>query len=160
VHTPEELKSRLWKALSSDRTLMLGLRSNGGHLVPMTAQVEHERAPVWIFSSVDNALVEGSKRDNSALASFASKGHELFAMLHGSLQADNDPVVIDRLWNPFVAAWYKGGKSDPSLVLLRFDLTEAQVWLAETGLLTGLKLLLGADPQREFADRQARVSLR
>ena len=32
-----------------------------------------------------------------------------------------DPKTIDRLWNPFVAAWFEGGKSDPKLALLRFE---------------------------------------
>jgi general stress protein 26 len=48
-----------------------------------------------------------------AIATFASKGHDLFATLHGSVSLDNDRAVIDRLWNRFVAAWYEGGKDDP-----------------------------------------------
>ena len=56
---------------------------------------------------------------NRAIATFASKNHELFATVHGRLTAQNDRAVIDRLWNTYVAAWYEDGKDDPKLVLLR-----------------------------------------
>jgi general stress protein 26 len=51
--------------------------------------------------------------------------------------------VIDRLWNPFIAAWYEEGKDDPKLCLLRFDATDA----------------VGADPKQDFKDKVAAVSL-
>ena len=47
-------------------------------------------------------------------------------------------LVPKMLWNPFVAAWYKGGKSDPALALLRFDPQQAQIWLNENSLFTGV----------------------
>ena len=53
------------------------------------------------------------------IATFTSKGHDLFATVHGRLSLDNDRAVIDRLWNCYVAAWYERGKDDPKLALLR-----------------------------------------
>lgn len=47
-------------------------------------------------------------------ATFVSKGHGIFAHIHGTLHADNDRTVIERLWNPFVASWYRDGQDvDP-----------------------------------------------
>ena len=54
--------------------------------------------------------------------------------IHGRLVVDNDPAIIDRLWNPMIAAWYEGGKPDPNLALLRFDAEKAEIWLKETSL--------------------------
>jgi general stress protein 26 len=88
-----------------------------------------------------------------------SKGHDLFAALHGEIRLDNDRATIDRLWNRFVAAWYEGGKSDPKLQLLRFDPEHAQVWLNENSLFAGVKLMLGMDPKREYRDKVADVRL-
>ena len=39
--------------------------------------------------------------------------------MHGNLVLDNDPAPIDRLWERYVAAWFKGGKQDPLLQLVR-----------------------------------------
>lgn len=109
--TPQELEAKFWKALKSDRTMMLGLDGvEDGHARPMTAQVEGERGPIWFFTSKDNALVQKLARGDRAIATFTSKGHDLFATIHGSVRLDNDRAVIDRLWNRFVAAWYEGGK--------------------------------------------------
>ena len=67
--------------------------------------------------------------------------------------------MIDRLWNKWVAAWFEGGKTDPKLQLLRFDLDRAQIWLNENNLLAGVKMLLGSDPKKDYADKTAEVRL-
>ncbi len=57
--TPQELEAKLWKALDSDRTVMLGLDgAEDGHTRPMTAQVEDDRSRIWFFTAKDNALVQ------------------------------------------------------------------------------------------------------
>src|SRR5690242_19622723 len=109
----DEFERRLWKALKSDMTVMLGLPAvENGHSRPMTAQIEGERGPLWFFTATDNALVERRPAGEPAVATFASKGHDLFASLHGRLSVDTDRAVVDRLWNRWVAAWYEHGKDD------------------------------------------------
>ena len=58
-----------------------------------------------------------------------------------------------------MAAWFDGGKSDPKLQLLRFDPRQAQIWLNENSLFAGVKLLMGADPKEDYADKTAQVRL-
>ncbi len=158
--TPQELEQRFWKALKSDMTMMLGLNGvEDGHARPMTAQFEDESGPIWFFTAKDTALVEGLTDGDRAIATFASKGHDLFATVHGSLRVDNDRAVIDRLWNPFVAAWYEEGKDDPKLALLRFDAERAEIWLNGSSLVAGVKALLGVDPKKDYQDKVAEVEL-
>jgi general stress protein 26 len=155
-----EIKARFWKALKSDRTLMLGLDGiEDGHARPMTAQFENDRSPIWFFASTDNELVRSLPNGDRAIATFAAKGHELFATLHGRLSLDNDRAAIDRFWNRYVAAWFEGGKDDPKLALLRLDAEHAEIWLDESSLLAGIKLLLGVDPKEDYKDKVAEVGL-
>ena len=49
-------------------------------------------------------------RLGSRLVPLTSKGHDLFATIHGRVSVDNDRAVIDRLWTRYVAAWFEGGK--------------------------------------------------
>lgn len=159
--TPQELKARLWKGIESERTMMLGLDGQeDGHARPMTAQVEGDKGPLWFFTSTENSLVRLLDRSHHAIATFTSKGHDLFASLHGSLSLDNDRATIERLWNPFVAAWYEGGKDDPKLALLRLDADSAEIWLNANSLLAGVKMLLGVDPKSDYKDHVAQVDLR
>jgi general stress protein 26 len=85
------------------------------HTRPMTAQLDGERGPIWFFTAKDNAIVQNLGKESRAIATFASKGHDLFATVHGRLSLDNDRATIDRLWNRFVAAWFVGEKDDPNL---------------------------------------------
>jgi len=158
--TPNELEKRFWKTLKSDMTMMLGLDGvEDGHTRPMTAQFEGEGGPIWFFTAKDTALVEELAEKSRAIATFASKGHDLFATVHGNLRVDNDREMIDRLWNPFVAAWYEEGKNDPKLTLLRFDAERAEIWLNGSSLVAGVKALLGVDPKQDYKDTVAEVEL-
>jgi general stress protein 26 len=156
-----EIESKFWKALKGDRTFMLGFPDvEDGAAQPMTAQMEgDEGGPIWIFTAKDTDLVRNLGAGRPAVGHFASKGHDLFACVHGQLTPDNDPEMIDALWNPFVAAWFEGGKDDPKLQLLRFDAAHAQIWLNDHSLLAGFKVLFGRDPKRDYKDKVAEVRL-
>ena len=155
-----EIEAKFWKALKSDRTVMLGLDGvEKGHARPMTAQFENDRSPIWFFTAKDTGLVQALSAGDRAVATFAAKGHDLFATLHGRLSVDNDRATIDRLWNRFVAAWFEGGKDDPKLALLRLDAEHAEIWLDESSFLAGIKMLLGADPKEDYKDKVAEVEL-
>ena len=71
---------------------------------------------------------------------------------------DNDRAVIERLWNPFIAAWFEG-KDDPKLTLLRLNAEQAEIWLNASNLLAGVKMLLGIDPKKDYQDNVAEVDL-
>lgn len=158
----ETLEKALWKRLESDRTVMLGIDgAEEGHMRPMTAQFESPGSDIWFFTSADNHLVGALPASGAAsVATFTSKDHEIFACLHGHLRTETDRDVIDRLWNPFVAAWYEHGKDDPKLRLLRFEPEHAQVWENDSSFLAGVKLLLGIDPKRSYEDKVADIDLR
>ena len=155
----KELEDKFWNHLKSDRTVMLGIDgAEDGHSRPMTAFVEDDSGPIWFFTGRPNAVVENLRKGHRAIAAFSSKGHDLFASFHGTLSVSNDRGVIDRLWNPFIAAWFDG-KDDPKLVLLRFDPENAQIWLNESSLLSGVKMLFGVDPKQGSQDSVADIQL-
>jgi general stress protein 26 len=159
--TPSELEAKFWKALKSDMTVMLGLDGvDDGHARPMTAQIEgDEGGPIWFFTAKDNHVVKNLDEGDRAIATFTSKGHDLFATLHGRLSLDTDRAVIDRLWNRFVAAWYERGKDDPKLALLRLDPDRGQIWLDGSSLVAGIRMMLGFDPKEDYKDKVAKVNL-
>ena len=162
--TAAELEAKLWTALNSDRTLMLGLAGQDeAHTRPMTAMIEEDtegnadHGPIWFFTSTDNAMVQAG--GGRAVAAFVAKDHQLFAAIHGALTVDTDRAVVERLWNPFVAAWYPGGKDDPKLALLRLDPDSAEIWENEFSILAGIRALFGRDPRQDYRDKVAEVPL-
>jgi general stress protein 26 len=161
--TPKEITEKFWKSLHGDRTFMLGVDgAENGHFRPMTAILELEiGGPVWIFTSQDGAVTKAVRNmKKRAMAAYSAKGHDLFATIHGTIRLDMDREIIDKLWNPFIAAWFEEGKDDPKLALLRFDAERGEIWLNENSLWAGVKMLLsGSDPKEDYDDKVAKVRL-
>lgn len=154
----KELEQKFWKALKSDRTVMLGTASVAPR--PMTGIAEENRSPLWFFTSslTDLAIALENGKAQTATGTLTAKDHAVFASFSGAVVIDNDRSVIERLWNPFVAAWFEG-KDDPKLRLLRMDLDDAHVWLNEHTMVAGVKLLLGIDPKESYREKAGDVDL-
>ncbi|WP_324807955.1 pyridoxamine 5'-phosphate oxidase family protein [Sphingomonas sp. LY29] len=169
--SPEiKLRKKFWTALDDSPFIMLGLKGvEDDRTRPMTAQVDRQDrdkedgGPIYFFASRTDGVGQDIADSSRAVATYASKDHKVFAHIHGSLVASNDRDVIERLWNPFIASWYKDGKDDPDLLLLRFDTEKADVWEADTGSTlkaAALKALFDIDPGKEHQkDHQATVQL-
>ncbi|HEY6663123.1 MAG TPA: pyridoxamine 5'-phosphate oxidase family protein [Sphingomicrobium sp.] len=159
-----EIEEKFWKALEDSPFLMLGIEgARDGATQPMTAQFEDqdcEAGVLWIFTANDHDFTRALGQSNRGMASFAAKGHDLFASLRGALTIVNDRATIDRLWNPIVAEWYEG-KDDPKLALVRFDVENAKIWLSdvEGSLKPALNKLLGRKPEAGMKEKVAEVSL-
>ena len=157
----QELEQKFWEALDDSPFVMLGLQGvDDAFTRPMTAQVDDKA--IYFFANRTEDLVTGMQKSHRAIATYASKGHGLFASIHGTLEISNDRAVIDRLWNPIIAAWFKEGKDDPELALIRFDASSADIWEADTGAtLKAVAIkLFGGDPGREQSeDNRAEVAL-
>jgi len=158
-----EILQQFWGALEDSPFVMLGLdQARGSAMQPMTAQFEdqdRENGCVWFFTAKDHDLTRALGQDNRAVASFVSKGHDLFASLRGRLILDNSRPEIDRLWNPVAAQWYEG-KDDPKMALLRFELDDAKIWQSDIGgfLKPAVNKLFGRQPEAGMKEKVAEVS--
>ena len=152
----DDIRKDFWKALDASPYVMVGQTGEREHHVPMSAQLDKDAdGAFWFFTATDNRLAGGGP----AMAQFASKGHDLFACISGTLRREEDPAVLDRLWNNGVAAFYPGGKSDPKLLLLRFDLDDAEIWTADPGIKGMFKLATGMSMKRGDLGEHAKVTL-
>lgn len=155
----QALASKLWDALEDSPFVMLGLKGRG-FTRPMTAQIDGEHR-IYFFASRSEDLVQKLGPSGDALATYASKGHDLFASMNGILRIETDRAKVDELWSPMVAAWFDGGKDDPDLALLRFDADSADVWEASTtsALKAAFVKLTGGDPADSLSEDRAEVAL-
>lgn len=136
----QTLKQHLWDKLEKGPFIMVGLADGQSHSEPLTAQLDKDQVDtIWFFIGKDNRLAKGG----SAMAQFVSKGQDFFACLSGSVTVDNNQAMIDKLWSKSVEAWFPGGKADPNLALLRFDIDEAELWETDMSLAGKLKMLFG-----------------
>ena len=132
--TNVEVQERLWKAVDDHHTGMLGLTHDSHHFQPMTAFVEKDTNTLWFFTKTDTDLAQAIA-SGAGDAAFIFLDRKLQACIDGRISLAHDKARIDKYWNVHVAAWYPEGKDDPSLTLLRLDVSEAAVWISEGGLL-------------------------
>lgn len=149
-----KLKEHLWKKLSQGPFMMVGLNS-GGHSEPLTAQLDEDQADrIYFFVGRDNRVASGG----AAMAQFVSKGQDFFACLSGRITADNDRAMIDKLWSKQVEAWFPGGRNDPNLTLIRFDVDDAELWESDLSLTGRLKMIFGGRINPSEDGSHARVA--
>jgi general stress protein 26 len=158
-----EIEEQFWGALEDSPFMMLGVEgARDGATQPMTANFEdqdRDAAQLWFFTARDHDLTRALGQSNRAIATYAAKGHGLFASLRGTLAISNEQATIDRLWNPVVAQWYDG-KDDPKLALLRLDVEDAKIWLSDLGgfLKPVVNKLFGRKPEAGMKDKVAEIS--
>ena len=136
-----EIREEFWHALEKSPYVMISLRGTGAvHAEPMTVMLDRDaRHTVWFFTSKQNRIAGGGR----AMAQFASKGHDVFACLSGSLSTETNPAIRDKHWSKMVESWFPGGKNDPNLLMLRFEIDDAEVWTADLGIVGTFKMLTG-----------------
>ena len=149
----QEIKRTFWAKLADSPFVMLGVEG-GGHHEPLTVQLDDEQVDtLYFFIGKDNRAAKGGK----AMVQFVSKGHDFFACLDGTARIDNDFAQIDKLWNPQAEAWFPGGRDDPNLALLRFDIDSAELWETDISLTGRVKMLFGGKIRADESGSHAKV---
>ena len=145
----QQLESKFWAELTPMAFTFTGLAGRNDD-APMTLHRDaSDGQRVWIFTTHDATISAGGK----AVARYVSKGHDFFARMIGDLSMETDESVIDRLWNPRIAAWYPGGRNDTNLCVLRFELAGAEVWSGEMSPWEMMKMYVGADVSHDLDDQ-------
>lgn len=154
--SPAELKEKFWHEMADSAFVMLQLNADPDSAAPMTASLDkHADHAIWFFAGRDSRWAA----QGAATASYASKGHDLFARFAGTLSEETDRVRLDKQWPNFVEAWFPGGKDDPNLLFLRMDLGDAAIWSGELGALATAKMALGIDVRDEVAGKHVETAL-
>ena len=150
-----ELKQKMWDKMTEGPFVMIGLTGSGEHSEPLTVQLDKDQVDtLWFFIRRDNRLAKGG----AAMVQFVSKGQDYFACLAGTARIDQDRAMIDKLWSKPAEAWFPGGKEDPDLALLRFDIDTAELWESDVSLGGKLKMLFGGTIKPSEAGSHAKVS--
>lgn len=126
--TDEKHAATFWDRLEDINSGMLGLTEDV-RLVPMSHYPEPEANILWFITAKDTDLarsVAGGGKPALHVVSDAAEG--LYARIDGTLSLSNDGAKLDELWNAVASSWFEDGKRDPDVQLMRFDMTEAEVW--------------------------------
>lgn len=136
----KDVQETFWKAFQASPFIMMKLTNAPGHAEPMTAMLDKDaHHAIWFFTKRTNRIGGGGP----AMGQVITKGHDVFACIAGQLAEETNPTVREQHWTNAVEAWFPDGKDDPSVVMLRFDIEDAEVWTADMGLKGAFKLMTG-----------------
>jgi len=137
----KDTREAFWKAFADSPFIMMRLEGSNEHAEPMTAQLDRDaHHAIWFFLARDNRIAAGG----AAMGQVATKGHDAFACISGNLVEETDTAIREKQWDNSVEAWFPNGKNDPSILMLRFDITDSEVWIADMSIKGKLKMITGS----------------
>jgi len=101
---------------------------DGSTCRPMAAQQVDEQGNVWFFSeklSDKNKDIEANKK---VQLFFSHPGKSSYLVVNGEAEIVMDQAKTDELWTPLVKTWFKEGKEDPSISLIKVTPSMAYYW--------------------------------
>jgi general stress protein 26 len=112
------------------------LSADGAPAVPMTHHVddENDTPVIWFITNRKTDLGQSANSGAAAQYLLASKDENFYARIDGHLARSANEAELDRIWSAFSAAWFEDGRKDDDIELMRFDLTEAEVWITAGNL--------------------------
>jgi general stress protein 26 len=136
----KDTRETFWKAFADSPYIMMRLENSNDHAEPMTAQLDKDaHHAIWFFLPRSNRIAAGG----TAMGQVATKGHDVFACLSGVLMEESDPSIREKQWSNEVESWFPNGKNDPEVLMLRFDIKDSEVWIADMSVKGRFKMLTG-----------------
>ena len=129
----DTLEGLLWEALETRGVGFLGLTKSGLHPLPAVVFVDRRRRRLWLAAAGDSELVRSVGDGGAAI--FTAQGPGLLASVGGNLTIEEDPRRLARLWTAQAQAWRPEGPRDPGICLLAMECVDAEVSLADSGLM-------------------------
>ncbi|MDW5315689.1 pyridoxamine 5'-phosphate oxidase family protein [Rhizobium sp. PL01] len=133
--TKSDPLQQLWDVLGDVHAGMLGVEDSGQHMQPMAPFIEKETNSIWFFTRTDSDLINSARTGNRAHFCVISKDHDYHACLAGAIDEVKSREHIDKYWSAPVAAWFEGGKDDPSLTMLQLKLDDVAIWASTNSTL-------------------------
>ncbi len=100
---------------------------------------------VWFLTQAGSGKLGEIKNDSHVSLIYADSGNSKYVTVKGIASTSTDKAKIHELWNAMYKAWFPKGEDDPSIVVLRVDVTEAEYWEASSSrLVRGVKYLAAA----------------
>lgn len=120
----------LWEKIKDVRVAMLTTTEHDGSLRsrPMYTQQAEFDGDLWFFTADDSGKVAEIRADSDVNLAYAEPKDSRYVSVSGKAELVKDRTKIDELWSPALKAWFKGGKDDPHIALLRVRVSEAEYW--------------------------------
>jgi len=127
-----EHKEKIWNLIKDIKVGMLTthcddeLRSRPMHLVQ-----DNYDDTIWFFTNSLSEKIFEMKHDRDVNLSFSCPKTQTYVSMTGKARLTHDKDLINKFWNPFVAAWFPQGKDAPDVALIAIKISKGEHWDTE-----------------------------
>lgn len=111
---------------------------------PMSTQEVDDNGNIWFLSDKDSTKNMEIKDDDKVQLLFSGSGHADYLSVWGSATILYDKQKIAELYEPIVKAWFKEGKDDPHISVIKVTPEDGYYWDTKHGKLVSLAKIVAS----------------
>lgn len=120
------------KSLVDDITVCLfctDLKTDDGSTCrPMSAIKVCDQGNIWFFSEKSSDKNKAIEADKQIQLFFSHPGKSSYLVVNGEAEIILDKAKIEELWTPIAKIWFKEGKNDPNISVIKVTPSSAYYW--------------------------------
>ena len=98
---------------------------------PMSTQDADEEGNLWFFSDKNSIKNKEIENDKNVRLYYSHPSKSSYMVLNGEAEIIFDRQKVDEILSPLVKTWFKEGKDDPNISLIKVTPKNAYYWDVE-----------------------------
>ena len=149
-----EHKQKIWNYIKDLKTAMLVSldESDDLHARPMALVQDEYDGKIWFFTSASADKVDEIRQDHKVCLTFNDHENDNHVSLTGNARLSRDKELIEKFWNPIVAAWFPDGKDAPDCALLEIKIEKGEHWDSSSNPIVFFSEIIKANVKDEQPD--------
>jgi general stress protein 26 len=95
---------------------------------PMSAIKVCDQGNIWFFSDKNSDKNKAIASNKNVQLFFSHPGKSSYLVVDGEAEILFDKTKIEELWTPIAKIWFKDGKDDPDISIIKVTPTNAYYW--------------------------------
>jgi len=101
---------------------------DGATCRPMNAIKVCDQGNIWFFSEKSSDKNKAIAADKDVQLFFSHPGKSSYLVVNGEAEIILDKAKIEELWSPVAKIWFKEGKDDPNISVIKVIPSTAYYW--------------------------------
>jgi len=101
---------------------------DGSTCRPMSAIKVCDQGNIWFFSEKSSDKNKAIAADKNVQLFFSHPAKSSYLVVNGEAVIKSDKTKIEELWTPAAKIWFKDGKDDPNISIIKVTPTTAYYW--------------------------------
>ena len=101
---------------------------DGAACRPMSAIKVCDQGNIWFFSEKSSDKNKAIAADKDVQLFFSHPGKSSYLVVNGEAEIILDKAKIEELWLPIAKIWFKEGKNDPNISVIKVTPSSAYYW--------------------------------